>query len=177
MSFRLSRLVRRILLAATYVAAGALAVLVIGFVAYLDSRPGLAVWHLADLDEELTASSAVATFQDYLELEERLFAQLGEQVYAKIPADARRLINRYNPSSLSDPARWSPNWNRSFELPAEKPKAGILLSRRFRAGRCRAGSANGSIGAVTAGSGRKVGAGGRWRNWIAAECLSCPRRG
>ena len=60
MSFRLSRLVRRILLAATYVAAGALAVLVIGFVAYLDSRPDLAVWHLADLDEELTAASAVA---------------------------------------------------------------------------------------------------------------------
>ncbi len=127
MSFRLSRLVRRILLAATYGAAGALAVLVIGFVAYLDSRPDLAVWHLADLDEEFTAASAVATFEDYLELEERLFAQLDEQVYAKIPAEGRRLINRYDRNSLSDPARWSPNWNRSFELPAEKPKAGVLL--------------------------------------------------
>jgi hypothetical protein len=68
MRFRLSRLLRRILLAATYVAAGALAVLVIGFVAYLDSRPDLDVWHLAELDEELTASSAVVTFRDYLEL-------------------------------------------------------------------------------------------------------------
>jgi pimeloyl-ACP methyl ester carboxylesterase len=120
-------LLRRILLAATYVAAGALAVLIIGFVAYLDSRPDLDVWHLAELDEELTASSAVQTFEDYLELERRLFTQLDEKVYAKTPAHARRLVNRYYSDSLSDPTRWSPNWNRSFELPAQNPKAGVLL--------------------------------------------------
>jgi len=127
MHFRLSRLVRRILLAATYSAIGALVVLIIGFVAYMDSRPDLDVWHLAELDEEFTAASAVETFEDYLELEERLFAQLDEQVYAKTPASAPRLINRYHRNSLSDPARWSRNWNRSFELPAEKPKVGVLL--------------------------------------------------
>jgi alpha-beta hydrolase superfamily lysophospholipase len=120
-------LVRRIVLAATYGAAGALVVLIIGFLAYMDSRPDLSVWHLAELDEEFTAASGVETFRDYLELEERLFAQLDEQVYAEIPEDVRRLINRYHSNSLSDPARWSPNWNRSFELLAEKPKAGVLL--------------------------------------------------
>jgi pimeloyl-ACP methyl ester carboxylesterase len=127
MRFRLSRLVRRVLWAATYGVAGAMAVLIVGFVAYLDGRPDLDAWHLAELDEELTASSAVQTFEDYLELEERLFAQLDEQVYAKIPGDARRLMNRYDRDSLSDPARWSPNWNRSFEFPAAKPRAGVLL--------------------------------------------------
>ena len=62
-------------------------------------------------------------------------AQLDEQVYAKIPGDARRLINRYDRDSLSDPARWSPNWNRSFEFPAAKPRAlsgGLSASQLVR---------------------------------------------
>jgi alpha-beta hydrolase superfamily lysophospholipase len=82
---------------------------------------------LAELDVEYTATSGVETFADYLALEDRLFDQLDERVYAKIPPDQRRPINRYARDSLSDPARWSPNWNRSFELPAETPKAGVLL--------------------------------------------------
>ena len=127
MQLRLSRLLRRVFMATAYSAAGAMVVLVIVFIAYMESRPDLEVWHLAELDEEFTAASGVATFADYLALEERLFDQLDAQVYAKIPDDERRLINRYNRNSLSDPARWSPNWNRSFELPAETPKAGVLL--------------------------------------------------
>jgi alpha-beta hydrolase superfamily lysophospholipase len=127
MGIRLSRLTWRILTAALYGAAGAVVVLVAVFVLYLEGRPELEVWHLADLDEDYTASSGVATFADYLALEGRLFAQLDAQVYAKIPPEQRRLINRYNRGSLSDPARWSPNWNRSFELTAERPKAAILL--------------------------------------------------
>ena len=127
MQLRIGRLLWRLLRASAYSAAGALVVLVVVFIAYMERRPDLSVWHLAQLDEEFTAASGVATFADYLALEQRLFAQLDAQVYAKIPDDERRLINRYNRDSLSDPARWSPNWNRSFELPAETPKAGVLL--------------------------------------------------
>mgnify|MGYP003573705751 FL=1 len=127
MRFRPTRLVRRLLAAAAYSAAGALAVLVVVFVVYMEGRPDLDVWHLAELDEEFTEASGVETFTDYLVLEERLFAQLDKQVYAQVPADERRLINRYNKGSLSDPAGWSQNWNRSFELPAATPKAGVLL--------------------------------------------------
>ena len=127
MRLRMSRLVRRVFMATAYSTAGALVVLVVVFIAYMERRPDLEVWHLADLDEELTAASEIATFADYLALEERLFAQLEREVYAKVTADERRLINRYNSNSLSDPARWSPNWNRSFELPADLPKAGVLL--------------------------------------------------
>ena len=127
MRFRLSRLVRRALAAVAYSAAGASVVLVTVFVLYLESRSDLDVWHLAELDEEFTADSGVATFADYLALEERLFQQLDALVYAKIPPEERRQINRYDRDSLSDPARWSPNWNRSFELPAEAPSAGVLL--------------------------------------------------
>ena len=121
------RLLRRLFMAATYSAAGALVVLVVAFIAYMESRPDLDVWHLADLDEEFTAASEIAAFADYLALEERLFAQLEREVYAKVAADERRLINRYNSDSLSDPSRWSPNWNRSFELAADTPTAGVLL--------------------------------------------------
>lgn len=73
----------------------------------------------------------MTSFTDYLALEERLFAQLDEEVYGKIEAEDKGSINRYHRGSLSDPGRWSPDWNRSFELArdpsAGNPKAGVLL--------------------------------------------------
>jgi alpha-beta hydrolase superfamily lysophospholipase len=123
----LTTVARRLLEAAAYSAVGALVVLVGVFIVYMDRQPELDIWHTTVLDEEFTASSEVETFPDYLALEERLFAQLETEIYAKIPADEHRLINRYHRGSLSDPARWSPNWNRSFELAADQPKAGVLL--------------------------------------------------
>ena len=113
--------------AVSYSTVGALVVLVTVFVVYLNGRADLQVWHLANLDEEFTADSGVETFTDYLALEERLFRQLDELVYAKIKPDQHQAINRYNRGSLSDPERWSPNWNRSFTLSAASPKAAVLL--------------------------------------------------
>lgn len=127
MQVGLSKLLRRVLMATVYSTTGALVVLVLVFVTYLEGRPDLAVWHLADLDEEFTADSGVETFEEYLALEERLFAQLDAQVYRQIPDADQRLINRYSRGSLSDPERWSPNWNRTFEFPAPSPRAGVLL--------------------------------------------------
>jgi alpha-beta hydrolase superfamily lysophospholipase len=126
MRFRFTRFAWHLLTASVYASLGALLVAVIVFALYLDDRPELDVWHTADLDEEFTEDSDVATFGDYLALEQRLFKQLDEQVYAKIPDDERRLINRYDKGSLSDPSRWSPNWNRSFVLPTQTPKAAVL---------------------------------------------------
>ena len=48
-------------------------------------------------------------------------------LYARVPDDQRRLVNRYHRGSLSDPSRRPTNWNRSFVLPAEAPDAGVLL--------------------------------------------------
>ncbi|MCP3871191.1 MAG: alpha/beta fold hydrolase, partial [Gammaproteobacteria bacterium] len=121
------RILRGGIKATSYSLAGALVILVIVFVLYLENRPDLAVWHLADLDKEFTHSSETKSFKDYLLLEERLFAQLEEQVYTKIPANEKHLINRYHHGSLTDPTSQQTNWNRTFELPAEKPKAGVLL--------------------------------------------------
>ena len=124
---QLLRLLRHTLKAVSYSTVGALVVLVTVFVVYMNGRADLQIWHLAELDEEFTADSGIKTFTDYLALEERLFSQLDELVYAKIKPDQRQAINRYYRGSLSDPERWSPNWNRSFTLSVESPKAAVLL--------------------------------------------------
>jgi alpha-beta hydrolase superfamily lysophospholipase len=106
---------------------GAFVVLLVVYIRFLESRPDLSVWHLADLDEEYTAASDVADFSQYLALESRLFAQLDKLVYAKVPRSPQNVINRYSRGSLADPERWPVNWNRSFVLPNEQPAAGVLL--------------------------------------------------
>ncbi len=106
---------------------GAFIILLVIFVLFLDSRPDLHVWHLAELDEEFTASSHVESFEEYLTLEERLFRQLDERVYQQIEASEKYPVNRYYRGSESDPHRWPVNLNRSFELATEDPRAGVLL--------------------------------------------------
>lgn len=97
------------------------------FVYVLESRPDLSVWHLVDLDEEFTTESDVSNFRDYLALEDRLFAQLDGLVYANVPQGSENAFNRYSRGSMSDPGRWPVNWNRTFEMRQEEPKAGVLL--------------------------------------------------
>lgn len=110
-----------------YGAFGVLLTLVVVFVQYLDGRTDLDVWHRVDLDQEFTADSPAASFGEYLVLEDRLFAQLDELVYAQTGQVGNDKVNRYKRGSLSDPERWSPNWNRSYELPVESPRASVLL--------------------------------------------------
>ena len=106
---------------------GCLLVAVIALVMVLNGRPDLSVWHLVGLDEEFTEDSDVTSFEQYLALEDRLFAQLDELVYAQVPVGSGNAINRYSRGSLSDPEIWPVNWNRSFVLPQEEPTAGVLL--------------------------------------------------
>ncbi len=120
-------LAKRVVKALFYGLAGGLVMLLGVAVVYLDRKPDIKVWHTAKLDAEFTASSPVQSFADYLALEDRLFRQLQEHVYERIGPEDRRHVNRYHRGSLSDPDRWFPNWNRSFELPASAPIAGVLL--------------------------------------------------
>jgi len=125
-NFVLSAVIR-ILRALFYGVLGAFFAIIILFVLDLQKRPDLNVWHKADLDAEFTTESKVRNFQEYLDLEEKLFAQLDEQVYDRILPEDRSIINRYNKGSMADPDRWPPNWNRTFELTSDSPKAGVLL--------------------------------------------------
>jgi len=99
------------------------------FVNHLQGRSDLRPWHSAELDEEfrVSSSAAVRDLADYLQLEERLFRQLQEQVYDKLGPSDFRLLNRYNKGSLSDPGTFTQNWNRSFEMPVDDPRGGVLL--------------------------------------------------
>jgi alpha-beta hydrolase superfamily lysophospholipase len=106
---------------------GGLVVLIIVFVMVLENRPDLNIWHEAELEAEYTATSPAGNFQDYLAIEERLFKQLADRVYAQIAPEDQNPINRFHRGSLSDPARWSPNWNRTFEFTAPEPRIGVLL--------------------------------------------------
>jgi alpha-beta hydrolase superfamily lysophospholipase len=111
----------------TYGLVGAVLMLITLVVVVLDRRPDLQPWHTIHLDEEFTADGPVESFDEYLALEGRLFAQLDDRVYAAVPAENRSAINRYNRGSKSDPGRWPTNWNRTFQLSAAEPRAGVLL--------------------------------------------------
>jgi alpha-beta hydrolase superfamily lysophospholipase len=84
---------------------------------FLRSGPPPAPWHTVPL-EDFTARQAddVRTLEDYLALEDRLFADLQQQVYGAASPGDRSAFNRYTPGSRSDPGVWPVNWNRSFHF-------------------------------------------------------------
>jgi alpha-beta hydrolase superfamily lysophospholipase len=114
-----------------------LAVAVCGFVVgvvglYLHeirSGPCLEPWHTTKLEEEFTAKrvNEIRTFGDYLSLEDKLFAELDEEIYAETGTGPAYALVRYSPDSRSDPGRWDRNWNRSYELQADNPPGGVLM--------------------------------------------------
>jgi len=117
------RLVRLLI----YGSIGVVIAVVSAAVYVLNSKSDLEVWHLVHLDEEFTVKSDVDSFEKYLALEDRLFVQLEELVTSRIDAKDRKPLNRYFAESRAAPERWDRNWNRTFELAAENPRAGFLL--------------------------------------------------
>ncbi|MEE8153495.1 MAG: hypothetical protein V3T53_00885, partial [Phycisphaerales bacterium] len=93
------------------------------------SGPPLKPWHTEKLTEEFTATQAdeVQSFADYQQLEQRLFNQLDEIVYAEVETGPEYALVRYSAGSAADPQSKTPNWNRSFELTSEAPTGGVLL--------------------------------------------------
>ncbi|MCK8603424.1 alpha/beta hydrolase [Desulfoferrobacter suflitae] len=91
--------------------------------------PSLEPWHTEALSAEFTAKEvdAVRTFDDYRQLEGKLFAQLEEQVYLRVGTGPAYALVRYSSGSAADPQLYAPNWNRSFELATDSPVGGALL--------------------------------------------------
>ena len=89
----------------------------------------LELWHTASLQEEYGPKTrdAVESFADYLALEERLFAELRETVYANVDTGPEFTLVRYSAGSAADPDGFETNYNRSFEFPADSPRGGVLL--------------------------------------------------
>ena len=122
---RSRNLLMKVLKTGLHFAGGVLFTLIIVFVLYLNGREDLSIWHTVDLDEEFTVDSDVGSFVEYLELEDRLFAQLDDLVYAQTKSGGDTTINRFRRGGLSDPDRWPRNWNRSYEYPGSG--ASVLL--------------------------------------------------
>ena len=99
------------------------------YIYLMSNRPDLNLWHTVNLDEEFTVEhqADVNTFDAYLALENTLFSQLKREVYDKAPTSPRNALNRFDNASLADPTRYPKNWNRSFVLRPEQPRAGVLL--------------------------------------------------
>ena len=86
-------------------------------------------WHTERLTAEFSVGRAneIRNFEDYKHLEEELFQQLDEEVYARVETWPEYELVRYSSGSAADPHGRSPNWNRSFEMPADDPIGGVLL--------------------------------------------------
>ncbi len=93
------------------------------------SSTPLQPWHTERLDEEFTVQKAehINSLDDYLKLEDRLFRQLDEQIYAQGETGSDHQLDRYSPGSAADPRGRKPDWNRSFELRVNNPRGGVLL--------------------------------------------------
>jgi alpha-beta hydrolase superfamily lysophospholipase len=93
------------------------------------SGPPLEPWHTEKLTEEFTVAKAdeIRTFEDYRRLEDRLFTQLDQEVYARVDTGPAYELARYSPGSAADPRNDQPDWNRSFELTPAEPVGGVLL--------------------------------------------------
>ncbi|MFI0843759.1 alpha/beta hydrolase [Mesorhizobium sp. IMUNJ 23232] len=124
---RVTRHVPKVLLAIASAVLGAIAAVLIIAVIVLNSKPDLSVWHLVHLDEEFTKNAPVTSLEGYLALEDRLFAQLQSDVYARIDDAERTEFNRYNAGSRSDPAKWPQNWNHTYQLTSDAPAFGVLM--------------------------------------------------
>jgi alpha-beta hydrolase superfamily lysophospholipase len=118
---------RRLLSSLGLIALGAMLVVVIGYSLYLRQAPNPRAWHLEQLDQEFTAESGINDLAAYLALEERLFQQLDERIYANEPGAQVFDLKRYHRGSLSDPERWQRNWNRTFEFVHPSPAVGVVL--------------------------------------------------
>lgn len=87
-------------------------------------------WHTARLSAEFDKGmigDEITDFDDYRALEDRLFAELRDEVYSEVGTGAEFVLVRYSAGSAADPATREPDYNRSFEFAAPAPKGGILL--------------------------------------------------
>ena len=106
---------------------GIIIIAIVAFIFYMKSLPALSTWHTSILKHEFTVHSNVNDYDAYVALETKLFQELDSEVVAKVLKTEQNAVNRYTKNSFSDPKRWSKAWNKSFELPVENPKMGVLL--------------------------------------------------
>jgi alpha-beta hydrolase superfamily lysophospholipase len=93
--------------------------------------PDLRPWHRFAPRGELTAGAMDERFtlEQYLAREAIVFAEVHDRVEQAVIAEGNTgtVANRYDPASISAPARASRDWNRTFEMTPPTIRGGALL--------------------------------------------------
>ncbi|QYJ73143.1 alpha/beta fold hydrolase [Shewanella sp. FJAT-51649] len=118
---------KHLFFAAFYACLGIAVALLVTGIHFLNARPDLSLWHTTELKNEFRYNTKLDKFSDYIALEDKLFAEVDNKVLKKVSATDASPVNRYVKNSLSDPARWPHNWNRTFEWPKANAPFGVLL--------------------------------------------------
>jgi hypothetical protein len=127
---QLVRITRHLLLFVLYALIGALLAGVVVFVWLgVSGKPDLKPWHTAALHADFTRanSARVNTLDAYRKLEDRLFEELRTEVYQRVAPEDQGALNRYSAGSRADPTALSENFNQTFELETDAPRAGVIL--------------------------------------------------
>jgi alpha-beta hydrolase superfamily lysophospholipase len=107
----------------------ATAIAVLAVMDGLKSRgmPPLEPWHTVELKSEFDRHAGIEDFAAYLDLEQRLFAELERAVIDRYQPSYPSELNRYVPDSISSPRRFERDYNRSFELVPAAPRGAAVL--------------------------------------------------
>ncbi len=94
---------------------------------YVKSLPDLSSWHIQDFESEFHQELEVKTFDAYLELEKKLFAELDKEIVNNLSSSDKTKVNRFHRKSIAYPGADGINWNHSFILPSFAAERSILL--------------------------------------------------
>ncbi|MEZ3498600.1 alpha/beta hydrolase [Pantoea sp. KPR_PJ] len=84
-------------------------------------------WHSWHADEMSPDEIDHASFADYLLREEAIFRDMKISLNDRLDAAEKTAMNRYSAQSRVYPARFTPDWNRSFILRPDKKPVGVAI--------------------------------------------------
>ncbi|MDE1186798.1 MAG: alpha/beta hydrolase [Pantoea sp.] len=85
-------------------------------------------WHTWSADEMSEKEIDRASFSDYQTREDAIFLDMKHSITDKLSDDEKTTLNRYYAQSRVYPARFQPDWNRSFILmPQGTPRGAVVL--------------------------------------------------
>jgi len=117
----------KVLWSVACLAIGIVAGLLLAYRMQATAEPSLQAWHRPALGDDCCTHGANESFDVYLKRENVLFERLAAEVGRRETHAGERVFDRYHPTSPSNPATYPHNWNRTFELEVESPRAGALL--------------------------------------------------
>jgi alpha-beta hydrolase superfamily lysophospholipase len=92
-----------------------------------DNAAPLEPWHTLAAKEASAADILGGGWNNYVAAEARLFAEVRDDLDARMDAEDDHPLNRYTPGSLSAPDRFPRDWNRSFVLETTAAPRGVAV--------------------------------------------------